>query len=208
MKIKVVLLAALASMLACAHAAVLTVDSAGQLTGASGVDVNGTLYDVMFMDGTCIDNFNGCDSLSDFTFDQTGAGIAAQALLDQVFLDVASGDFDSVPTLTNGCTFVGLSCNTLIPFELTTLIGGISGLTAVAVINASGISGDSIGLSSADITAALARQATYAIFSLSDVSEVPLPAAFPLFLAGIAGLSAMRRRKKVLSANSEKVTAS
>jgi hypothetical protein len=76
----------------------------GILYGASGVDVGGTLYDVEFVDGTCIDLFNGCDELSDFTFKtEAAAALASLALVDQVFRDVALGDFDSDPLLTNGC---------------------------------------------------------------------------------------------------------
>ena len=76
----------------------------GQLMGASGVLVDGGLYDVQFLDGTCIDLYNGCDYVSDFTFQtEASANLASQALLDQVFLDGPSGNFDSVPGLTNGC---------------------------------------------------------------------------------------------------------
>jgi hypothetical protein len=40
--------------------------SGGQILGASGVDVGGTLYDVEFLDGTCIALFSGCDEVSDY----------------------------------------------------------------------------------------------------------------------------------------------
>ena len=36
-----------------------------QLTGANGVNVNGSLYNVRFADGTCVAIFDGCDSVSD-----------------------------------------------------------------------------------------------------------------------------------------------
>jgi hypothetical protein len=92
-----------------AQAATLNVVG-GQLLGATGVDVGGTLYDVAFVDGTCIDVFNGCDdAASDFTFQtEQLAGLASQALVVQVFLDGALGNFDSVAHLTNGC---GMSVN-------------------------------------------------------------------------------------------------
>ena len=32
------------------------------------MDVGGSLYDVEFLDGTCVDLFTGCDDLSGFTF--------------------------------------------------------------------------------------------------------------------------------------------
>ena len=80
-----------------ASAATLTMDASGILIGATGVTVGGTLYDVVFVDTTCIAAFSGCDSNTDFTFTTESAAIsAAQALLDQVFLDGASGNFDSI----------------------------------------------------------------------------------------------------------------
>jgi len=76
----------------------------GVLYGATGVSVNGTLYDVSFVDGTCIGLFSGCDSQLDFPFSSAAAAVAAsQALLEQVFLDGPLGAFDSNPTLTRGC---------------------------------------------------------------------------------------------------------
>src|SRR6476646_4971763 len=68
--------------------------SGGKLTGATSVDVNGTLYDVEFLDGSCITVFGGCDSVSDLAFNTDGdASAAAQALLDQVF----TGIYDTQP---------------------------------------------------------------------------------------------------------------
>lgn len=77
----------------------------GQLVGATGVDVGGLLYDVSFVDGTCIAVLNGCDTMDDASFGtQAEAELASQALLDQVLIDAGSGAFDSTPALTNGCT--------------------------------------------------------------------------------------------------------
>ena len=85
-----------------AQAATLNVVG-GILHGASGVDVGGSLYDVTFVDGTCIALFSGCDSASDFTFTSSSAATAAsQALLDQVFIDGVSGNFDTDPALMFG----------------------------------------------------------------------------------------------------------
>ena len=47
-----------------AYAATLNVVD-GQLMGASNVSVDGSLYDVQFLDGSCIDLYNGCDEVSD-----------------------------------------------------------------------------------------------------------------------------------------------
>ena len=77
-------------------AVILNVDGSGQLIGAQNVDVGGTLYDVEFVDGTCIALFDACDDLSDFTFTTAAAAhLASTALLDQVFI----GAFDDFPIL-------------------------------------------------------------------------------------------------------------
>jgi hypothetical protein len=82
-----------------------TVDADGNVTAASGVLVLGTLYDVRFVSGTCIDVFTGCNASSDFFFQsQASATAASQALLDFVFLDSPQGQFDSYPTDYNRLT--------------------------------------------------------------------------------------------------------
>jgi hypothetical protein len=97
-----------------ASAATLNV-SGGQLLGASGVIVDGSSYDVAFLDGTCIALYSGCDEVSDFTFQSEAAAVlASQALLDQVFLDGANL-FDTDPELTEGCTATTL-CEATTPY--------------------------------------------------------------------------------------------
>lgn len=60
-------------------------DGNGRLVGATDVRVNGTLYDVVFKNGTCIALFSGCDGLEDFVFaDQIGATNAAVALRNAI----------------------------------------------------------------------------------------------------------------------------
>lgn len=99
--------------------AALIVSVDGVLQGATDVDVNGTLFDVSFVDGLCADLFSGCDDpLADFAFDtEAEATAAAQALLDSVFIDSAQGTFDSTPALTRGCTS-GIQCGAFIPFGI------------------------------------------------------------------------------------------
>jgi hypothetical protein len=94
-------------------APLLQVNDAGILVGASGVDVDGVLYDVLFVDGTCSELFDGCDGSGDFDFTTaTAAGYAAQALLDQVL----TGVFDTFSERTAGCSST-FSCAILIPYE-------------------------------------------------------------------------------------------
>ena len=89
----------------------------GQLRGASNVDVGGLLYDVEFVEGSCIGVFDGCDDPSDFAFTDLASGnLASQALLDQVFLDGSEGSFDSSPGLTLGCEGTEV-CGAMTPFD-------------------------------------------------------------------------------------------
>ena len=115
---KLVLAAVVVLMAGGAQAVTLDVIG-GQLMGATDVLVDGSLYDVQFLNGTCIDLYNGCDYVSDFTFQtEASANLASQALLDQVFLDGPSGNFGSEPELIYGCpmfnviTFLGCVAST------------------------------------------------------------------------------------------------
>lgn len=86
-----------------ANAATLQIMS-GDLYGALGVNVGGVLYNVEFVDGSCFGLYGGCDDISDFPFaNSTTALAASQALLDQVFIDGPSGQFDTLPFATRGC---------------------------------------------------------------------------------------------------------
>ena len=84
-------------------AAVRFLDSNGTLTSARNVDVDGILYDVEILDGSCNGLFMGCDAAL-FEFQTAEAAEAAsQALMEQVLLDTSDGFFDSIPNLTHGC---------------------------------------------------------------------------------------------------------
>ncbi len=105
--------------------------SGGILTGASGVNVNGTLYDVAFREGTCADLFSGCDQNSDFIFsnpsnDGTLLGNAMLALLEQVLIDSPLGAFDSNPALTYGC-YVASECRIISPLFVNGSSMGLGG---------------------------------------------------------------------------------
>lgn len=77
----------------------------GQLMGATNDNVEEGLYNVSFVGGTCIDVFNGCDSSTVLAFNTPAQSTAASAaLLDQVFIDGVDGNFNSIPSLTNGIT--------------------------------------------------------------------------------------------------------
>lgn len=122
--------AVLALAAVAANAVVLNLDAAGTLLGVSGVEVNGTAYDVQFMDGRCSDLYGGCDAASDFIFNtQETARDASLALLNQVFNAFPTYDLD--PSLTNGCPpnfysyYFGQTmggCSILTPFKVMPMI--------------------------------------------------------------------------------------
>ena len=85
----------------CSHAfsATLIINDDNQLMGANEVLVNGTLYDVRFVDGSAGNLFSDGNDWYTTTFTTKEDAIeASQALLDQVFL----GIYDTDPELTNG----------------------------------------------------------------------------------------------------------
>ena len=178
-----------------ASAAMLTLDSSGILRGATGVDVGGTLYDVVFVDTTCIDAFSGCDSNTDFTFGTlSAADTASQALLDQVFRDVSSGSFDSDPNLTFGCPFP-LGCSVWTPYQFT----GVSFIGSIAS-NSSDFDGvDFDGVSSGaaitDYDFATSSTDVFARWTPADAA-IPEPTTVSLLALGLAGLGVRRWRQR------------
>ncbi len=199
---KFVLAAVLVLMAGGAQAATLNVVG-GQLMGASNVLVDGNLYDVQFLDGTCIDLYNGCDAVSDFTFQtEASATLAAQALLDQVFLDVAvfappSWDFDSQPWLTNGCVDPAY-CGAETPYALDADAFPPLG-DNVIVMGAYNFAPGTVDQTGAlylprsvqvGCVACAVSQSTYAVWS-----PIPEPSTALMVALGLTGLAAKGRRR-------------
>ena len=183
---KIVLAAVLALMAGGAQAATLNVVG-GQLMGASGVLVDGNLYDVQFLGGSCIDAYSGCDEASDFTFQAfASAELASQALLDQVFLDGVDGLFDSEPALTNGCSFPN-SCGSSTPYATLHPVILFS-VVAYQSINAGDLVYDATYYNFLDH----APELTWAVWT---ATVVPEPSTALLLGLGLTGLAAKGRRR-------------
>jgi hypothetical protein len=170
----------------------LIVNGSGQLTGATGVNVNGTLYDVTFVDGTCDAVFGSCGAGSTFTFSSSADAIAAaQALLDQVFTDGAAGQFDSEPALTLGCGNPQ-ECVTIIPYspQFPSDVGvGYD-------LNSATESADVASFTSELTTFDFSQSNTYVWARFVPESGVPEPSSWALMLLGFGAVGAAMRRTR------------
>ena len=176
------------------HAATLIVDGAsGELLGAEDVDVGGVLYDVDFLDGTCIALFDGCDASDDFAFTtQAAAEAAATALQSQVFIDGPDGNFDAMPTLTAGCE-APFGCIVHTPFAVSI---GNNIVNTIGYVNIAAPGGfQSANQLNRDLDLAGVASDVYASWGLSEIAPVPLPATGWLILSGLAGLFFAKRRR-------------
>jgi len=161
----------------------------GQLVGATGVDVDGILYDVAFVEGSCVTLIAGCDGNGSFLFTQAGAVLAAQALIDQIF---SLAPYTTNPSLISGCSSTVI-CYVITPFAL--VPGGVD----IARVMVRALISEKVQILAAwnkNVSTGTLGKSVYAVWSLS---AVPLPAAVWLFGSALVGLGLVGRRRKQFS---------
>jgi hypothetical protein len=171
----------------------------GTLVGASNVNVDGSLYNVEFVDGTCIALFGGCDEPADFTFTTAPSALAAaQALLDQVFIDGVAGLFDSWPDQTRGCFDPDVFssdafCNAHTPFSVGAAGNTVEVSTAnnINVIDEEDVFPDFAGTGVWDPATDTTDNTSWDVFAVWSV--VPEPATSILIGAGLLAIAGRRR---------------
>ena len=176
--------------------------------GATEVNVNGALYDVSFLDGTCIELYDGCDENTDFPFtnpadlnDVVLLRAAMQALLDQVFIDSTLGAFDTEPESMNGCNVTG-GCRVSTP-----LFANVGADTAGVVFafnsnqqdteGAKDLIGSGGGTRTFDTRPNSPTAEDISVYAVwNGTAVVPIPSAIWLFGSGLLGLVGLARHKK------------
>lgn len=166
---------------------VLIVES-GQLMGANNIEVNGNLYDVEFVNGSCQALYNGCDDNSDFLFTNGLDYWSAMTALNETVL---INDFDTNPNLTNGIDLFGRTGYIVLPYSVS-----FGFIEVIKLGNGIQEYDDIVHFDTwtPDLDTNQYGHHVYAVFS---AASVPTPATLTLVGLGLAGLGFIRRRKTV-----------
>lgn len=174
-----------------AGAATLVRNGDGDVTGATGLLIDGALYDVDFVNQRCRDLFAGCRGEGPFPFTTEAAAIeAGQAIRDQVFRN-ETGALQM--TIDEFAPCIG-GCYVLVPYAL--VPSGTQFLSVIVGLfdnphRTIGPVAIGYGL---PITYAPVGRYPYAVFSAPyPVPQIPVPASGLMLATAAGALGAARR---------------
>jgi PEP-CTERM motif len=190
----------LGALLQNSQASVVRQFANGLLTGATGVSVNGVIYDVSFQDGSCDSLFANC---TNFAFTTSVDAIAASdALLGQVIHYAPNDLYDNDPTKTNGCSVLDF-CLIATPFLAS---NGFEAGYAVMNYPLGSQFPDGTAPESGPVAydLSLTGAAVYAVW-VAEPTVITVPEPSSLALLGASGLALVwaRRRRGLISGSTQ-----
>lgn len=205
--LKSLLLCLAATASASSHAVVNRQVTDGKLTGATGIQVGASFYDVAFRVGSCNSFVAGCGGGS-FVIQSFNVTAAAEALRDQVF----TGAFDTDLSSTFGCAANTTYCQVVTPYAIRSVNPNF--FNYVAFGNAAVDAEDFVTNTSPSLLRAAdmsfynnsRSSVVLAVWSPSQqnpdpidpppLSPIPEPGTYALMLAGLGLVVAAARRRQ------------
>ena len=194
--IRGLILAAAALVLAQPAAAANLTVSGGKLVGATNLLIDGKAYNLELVEGTCAQVYGSCDSNAGFTFKtRETALLAGRAIVSQVLLDTAQGNFKSDYTKTFGCAanntfFTGGACYIYLPYSV-----NASNIPVVGVFN-SDVAGGNESASAGNAATPSFDTANQDWVVWARFEAVPEPSSWALLIAGFAAIGGAARRRR------------
>ncbi|WP_198157095.1 PEP-CTERM sorting domain-containing protein [Aquincola tertiaricarbonis] len=161
------------------------------LVGADSVDVQGTLLDVRFYDGSCVAVFNGCDDQGDFLFGSAASPTprdAAWSLVREVLGRISDVQTPYIGAVL-GCRDV-FDCDFVAPNSVDPRRQVVNGIAAESHHSTIGFTVTAL---SSTVDTSTLDDVVYARWSLSPVPE---PAPAWLMLVGLLALGHRRLNAK------------
>ena len=174
-------------------------NDSGKLQGAFNVDVGGTLWDVVFRDGTFTSLFNDAEAATIAVRTEGEATDLSEALLASVFVDGRDDDFwfDSLPALIGGCNNK-IECVAVTAYGPEVGEGGFKRRLAVGAFNRVFYRNDvnEGAMFYINLDTMQYDDIVFAQWTVANQTQVPAPSTISIFALGLIGLAARRFKKQ------------